>query len=209
MADRPSQCAQADRWMQKALDSTLTPAERDSLDRHMETCPACVEIWQQHRELSRLATGWARRPSLAEEGTDEFVAEILSRIKSRPARGTSWRARPWAAALSVALALVLLAVVSSLVAPDLPGLPAAPPAPTFSPLPIPPDSSTLLPHAGLQSVRDWIVQDARSLPAAADAAWDTLSGVPVALMPALVALGAGLLLAALLATQSAFRRRLT
>lgn len=208
MKDRHSYCEEADRWMQKALDSTLSPAERDALDRHMESCPACAEAWQQHRALSRLATGWARRPSLGEEGADKFVAELLTRIETRPAR-PFWAARRWALSMTAACALLLVAILSWFIAPSVPPLPAIPPASAIGPVAIPHSPSALLPHGGIDSLREWLVQGVCSLPSASSDAWNTLTGEPVSAVPALVALAVGLVLAAVLAAQTTSRRRLT
>jgi hypothetical protein len=207
MADRRSQCKQADQWIQKALDAALTPAERDALDRHMETCSACAQAWQQHRALSQLATDWARRPSLNQEGTDEFIAKLMTSIESRPARGILG-SRSWGAALAFAGALALLAIISWFLAPSLPALSAVWHPLAITPLRIAPDSTALLPHSAIQSVRDWVVQGAQSLPTTSAAGWNALTAEPISVVPAVAALAAGMLLAALLAAQSAPRRRL-
>lgn len=206
MARRKPQCEEAELWMQKALDCALTPSERETLDRHMEGCPACTDLWQQHRSLSRLATGWARRPSLRDDLADRFVAELLTRIQSRPTRRL-WSMRPRMFSLAAG-ALALLAVFSWFLARSVPALPAFPSTAAISSLAIPPSPSPVLPHGGIDSLKEWFIQGAQSVPSASADVWNALTSAPIAAMPALIALAIGLLFAAVLATQTIPRRRL-
>lgn len=191
MKDRETNCKEAERWIQQALDGTLSSTERESLDRHLASCEACARAWDEYRALSRVATAWARRPALVDEKrAASLTSAILAQVEERQMRRTP-RARIgfWPALACFLVALCALSYFLSLVLPA--------PAPIgwhFAPIGTP---SALFAS---------LAETARGLPEDALAAWRSLFDQPISYQPALAALGAGLFCALILATQQSRRR---
>lgn len=172
-------CLQADGLIQGALDGALTAREREALDAHLADCAGCQGAWDEYRRLARTATVWTRRPIHEADLGEEFTAQVMAQIASRPSVPDHSPVSVWQ---RLALAGIVLAAlfVCGLLFP-LPAVPISPP----------PD---LLPHPqaaiGLPA---WLWSNLSGLPAAMGGLWQDLtaglsvSGTMVWLLTAAVA----------------------
>lgn len=143
-------CRQADEFVQQGLDGTLTPAERDRLDRHLASCANCRLAWDEHLRLARLARRWVPQAGRIPQAGDAFTAQVLARIAARPApapaRPAFWL--PLAAAALLVAALPLLPRFDGLALPDV--------------------------MAALRALPGWLTGHGQALPSDVFAAWATV-----------------------------------
>ncbi len=80
---RPLDCPDLECW-QTLVDEQASPAERERIERHLETCPACQKRLDQFEELGDELRGLARQvgdPTVAP--TDPTLSEFLDRLHER------------------------------------------------------------------------------------------------------------------------------
>src|SRR5579883_2075405 len=159
MTHRLKNCEEADRLIQKGLDGMLTAKEREALDQHIATCPACAAAWDQHRELARRAAAWSRRPATGE--AKGFTAGVLAQIAERQAVPQQRVFPDWAARLCAACTGLLMIALSYFLSPRLASLWSTPQVPS-------------LPSDNPVTIGSGILQAARELPSDALSAWNGL-----------------------------------
>ncbi|HEX5323809.1 MAG TPA: zf-HC2 domain-containing protein [Capsulimonadaceae bacterium] len=194
MAFNQRNCEDADRLMQKAIDGVLSPSERESLDNHLEDCPACAAAWEEHRALTRMATAWTRRPATNATGSQDFTAAVLSQIAARPRPVAKPALSALVLRLGFASSIALIVVASYFFSPGLSALWSVPPITAF-----PADAPVTVWAA--------LAQWARTMPADALAAWNGLLSEQVSYYPAIVSGGLALFLALVLGCQAARQPR--
>lgn len=99
------QCQRCEILIDRAILGDLAPGEREDLDRHLQGCPACREVFAELQALEILLEGLSGKklpvPPL-------LVQRVMSRIPATMARSWSvsgWRPLALAASLLLALSL--------------------------------------------------------------------------------------------------------
>lgn len=143
-------CSFAEDEIQKSLDGLLTPAERERLDAHLNSCPDCRRAWDDHRRLARAAYRWTQPAALDDPG-DAFTAQVVSRIVARPEPAFA-RTPFWLPLAATAILLTLLALLPSLLLPGVDALGAA-----------------------ARETPSWFLTNLRGLPGAVFTTWNALT----------------------------------
>jgi hypothetical protein len=189
MAYNVKNCDDADRLIQKALDGELTPTEREALDKHMAACATCAAAWQEHRELARRTTAWARRPAANTANAQDFAAAVLAQIVARPQPNHGPAVPAWVFRVAASCFALILVAASYFLMPKVPNYWSAPQIPTLTP------DTPVTAWSGIERAL-------RNLPSDAVATWNSLLPEHVSYYPALAALGLALGLALVLKIQS-------
>jgi anti-sigma factor RsiW len=79
-------CRDADNLIQESLDRPLSAQDRDRLDAHLQTCPACAKIWTEYRQIARTTRAWLDTAS--GESQDDIKERVLAQIAASPAPAT-------------------------------------------------------------------------------------------------------------------------
>lgn len=79
-------CRDADNLIQESLDRSLSAQDRDRLDAHLQTCPACAKIWTEYRQIAKTTRAWL--DTAGGDSRDEIKACVLAQIAAPPAPAT-------------------------------------------------------------------------------------------------------------------------
>lgn len=179
-------CQFAEDEIQKSLDGTLTPAERERLDTHLNSCSECRRAWDDHRLLARAARRWTQ-PAAQDDPGDSFTARIVAQIAIRPEPAFA-RTPFWLPLAATAILFTLTALLPSLLLPGVDALGTA-----------------------ARETPGWFLTNLRGLPGAVFATWNTLTTsihLPVWIWGVLLAMGIINALFCVQARQSHARRSL-
>lgn len=101
-------CGFAKLLIHSSLDRALSQKERLALDAHEETCAACRSEHEAQRHLARLTDRWVSRTLDRSDPGEQFTAQVLSHLKTRPESSPLRLWVPLAAATLLLGALVLV-----------------------------------------------------------------------------------------------------
>lgn len=76
-------CRDADNLIQESLDRSLSARDRDRLDAHLQTCPACAKLWTEYRQIARTTRAWLH--TAGDASRDDLKARVLAQIAASPA----------------------------------------------------------------------------------------------------------------------------
>ena len=77
MSDQPLCCRDAVQFLMQYLDGELPAAQREGFERHLQSCPPCVEYLNSYRETIRLGKACTDEAAALPDSLREGILRAL------------------------------------------------------------------------------------------------------------------------------------